>query len=180
MVINRVSNNVIGDVIYDIINVISLRRSWGSLWFFLFLVHIRFLSNLSTIEVIRNCYRNGIVKLVRKFEKLCLRKGKHHFMEKQYWFGIRNQKLSKSKGVGIREREMKKGTSPKLCNTGLVFNRVSLTSWEESASLALVGHLVSWTHSLTFWFLPFLIWWNDYIFKSTLRRLLWITQLSKT
>ena len=140
MVINRVSNNVIGDVIYDIINVISVRCSWGSLWFFLFLVHIRFLSNLSTIEVIRNCYRNGIVKLVRKFEKLCLHKGKHHFTEKQYWFGIRNQKLSKRKGVRIREREMKKGTSPKLWNTGLVFNRVSLTSWEEGASLALVGH----------------------------------------
>ena len=36
----------------------------------LFLVRLRFLSNLSTIQVIRNRYGNDTVKLVRQFEKL--------------------------------------------------------------------------------------------------------------
>ena len=31
-------------------------------------------------------------------------------------------------------------TPPRLCNTGLVSSGASLTSWEEGASLALVGH----------------------------------------
>ena len=37
---------------------------------FLFLVRLRFPSNLSTIQVIRNRYGNDTVKLVRQFEKL--------------------------------------------------------------------------------------------------------------
>ena len=37
---------------------------------FLFLVRFRFSSNLSTIQVIRNCYGNDTVKVVRQFEKL--------------------------------------------------------------------------------------------------------------
>ena len=37
---------------------------------FLFLVQLRFPSNLSTIQVIRNHYGNDTVKLVRQFEKL--------------------------------------------------------------------------------------------------------------
>ena len=37
---------------------------------FLFLVHLRFPSSLSTIQVIRNHYGNDTVKLVRQFEKL--------------------------------------------------------------------------------------------------------------
>ena len=37
---------------------------------FLFLVQLRFPSNLSTIQVIRNRYGNDTVKLVRQFEKL--------------------------------------------------------------------------------------------------------------
>ena len=42
---------------------------------FLFLVRLRFPSNLSTIQVIRNRYGNDTVKLVRQFEKLNY---KHH------------------------------------------------------------------------------------------------------
>ena len=37
---------------------------------FLFLVRLRFPSNLSTIQVIRNRYGNDTVKLVRQFDKL--------------------------------------------------------------------------------------------------------------
>ena len=37
---------------------------------FLLLVQLRFPSNLSTIQVIRNRYGNDTVKLVRQFEKL--------------------------------------------------------------------------------------------------------------
>ena len=37
---------------------------------FFLLVHLRFPSNLSTIQVIRNSYGNDTVKLVRQFEKL--------------------------------------------------------------------------------------------------------------
>ena len=37
---------------------------------FLFLVRLRFPSNLSTIQVIRKRYGNDTVKLVRQFEKL--------------------------------------------------------------------------------------------------------------
>ena len=37
---------------------------------FLFLVRLRFPSNLSTIQVIRSRYGNDTVKLVRQFEKL--------------------------------------------------------------------------------------------------------------
>ena len=37
---------------------------------FLFLVRLRFPSNLSTIQVIRNRYGNDTVKLVRQFEKI--------------------------------------------------------------------------------------------------------------
>ena len=37
---------------------------------FLFLVQLRFPSNLSTIQVIRKRYGNDTVKLVRQFEKL--------------------------------------------------------------------------------------------------------------
>ena len=37
---------------------------------FLFLVRLRFPSNLSTIQVIRNRYGNDTVKLVRQFEKV--------------------------------------------------------------------------------------------------------------
>ena len=36
---------------------------------FLFLILLRFPSNLSTIQVIRNCYGNDTVKLVRQLEK---------------------------------------------------------------------------------------------------------------
>ena len=42
---------------------------------FLFLVRLRFPSNLSTIQVIRNRYGNDTVKLLRQFEKLNY---KHH------------------------------------------------------------------------------------------------------
>ena len=42
---------------------------------FLFLVRLRFPSNLSTIQVIRNRYGNDTVKLLRQFEKL---DHKHH------------------------------------------------------------------------------------------------------
>ena len=37
---------------------------------FLIVVRLRFPSNLSTIQVIRNRYSNDTVKLVRQFEKL--------------------------------------------------------------------------------------------------------------
>ena len=40
------------------------------------MVHLRFPSNLSTIQVIRNSYCNHTVKLVRQFEKLRYRYGK--------------------------------------------------------------------------------------------------------
>ena len=83
----------------------------------------------------------------------------------------RKQKFNRN-GTRLRENEI-----PKFWNTGFVFSRVSLTSWEEEASLALVCHLLQQlssfdrsliTHSLPFCWKPLIFTsLNGYIIKST-------------
>ena len=74
---------------------------------FLFPVHVKFPSNLSTIEVIRNFYSNVIVNLVRKFEKLCLHNGKPHLTAKVYLeLEIRNSQWARGLEyeMGLKKR----------------------------------------------------------------------------